>query len=132
MATWVRRRRHAERSGRLRLSHGVFRSSRCPVRDVLRAESSVPSSAVRRFVERVVQHYPENYAPDGSCVIKLASLLTLDVKDFRTEVLWDTMVMNCQNYSGSTGLVGVEGKMVRSLVFQMELAEIRVGLCMPT
>ena len=53
-------------------------------------------------------NYPENYAPDGSCVIKLASLLTLDVKDFRTEVLWDTMVVNCQNCSGSTGPVGVE------------------------
>ena len=38
--------------------------------------------------------YSENHAPDGSCVIKLASLLTLDEKDFRTEVLWDTVVMN--------------------------------------
>ena len=26
--------------------------------------------------------YSENYAPDGSCVIKLAYLLTLDMKDF--------------------------------------------------
>ena len=53
-------------------------------------------------------NYPENYAPDGSCVIKLASLFTLDVKDFRTEVLWETMVVNSQNYSGSTDPVGVE------------------------
>ena len=29
-------------------------------------------------------------------------------KDFRTEVLWDTRVVNWQNYSGSTGPVGVE------------------------
>ena len=29
-------------------------------------------------------NYFENYAPDGSCVIKLAFLVTLDVKDFRT------------------------------------------------
>ena len=27
---------------------------------------------------------------------------------FTTEVLWDTRVVNCQNYSGSTGPVGVE------------------------
>ena len=39
-------------------------------------------------------NYSENYTPDGSCVINLASLLTLDEKDFRTEVLWDTAVMN--------------------------------------
>ena len=75
-------------------------------------------------------NYKENYAPDGSCVIKLASL-TLDVKDFETEVLWDTMVVNCQYYSGSTGPVGVEAD-VGSLVFQMELAEKRVRLFMPT
>ena len=35
-------------------------------------------------------------------------LSTLDVKDFRTEVLWDTMVVNCQNLCGSTRPVGVE------------------------
>ena len=29
-------------------------------------------------------------------------------QDFETEVFWDTMVVNCQNYSGSTGPVGVE------------------------
>ena len=52
-------------------------------------------------------NYTENYAPEGSCVIKLASL-TLDVKDFETEVLWDTVVVNCRIYSGSTGPVGVE------------------------
>ena len=53
-------------------------------------------------------NYTENYAPEGSCVIKLGSL-TLDVKDLETEVLWDTMVVNCQNYRvGSTGPVGVE------------------------
>ena len=65
-------------------------------------------------------NYPENYAPDGSYVIKLVSLLTLDVKDFRTEVMWDTMVVNGQNYSESNRPVGFR-KTVRSLVFQMEL-----------
>ena len=39
-------------------------------------------------------NYSENYAPDGSCVIKLASLLTLDETDFRTEVLWDTQLID--------------------------------------
>ena len=48
------------------------------------------------------RHYSENYAPDSSCVIKLAYLLMLDVKKLRTEVMWDTMVVNGQNYSGST------------------------------
>ena len=43
-AKMVRRRPHAERSGRLRLSIVMsFRSCRCPVRDVQRAESSMPS-----------------------------------------------------------------------------------------
>ena len=51
-------------------------------------------------------NYTENYALEGSCVIKLSSL-TLDVKDFETEVLWDTMMVNGKNYSGSTGPVGV-------------------------
>ena len=57
-------------------------------------------------------YYTENYAPEGSRVIKLASL-TLDVKDFKTEVFWDTMVVNCQNYSRSTGPVGVEACDIR-------------------
>ena len=52
-------------------------------------------------------NYMENYAPEGGCDIKLASL-SLDVKDLETEVLWDTMVVNFQNYSGSTGPVVVE------------------------
>ena len=52
-------------------------------------------------------NFTENYAPEGSCVIKLASL-TLDVEDFNTEMLWDTMVVNGQNYSGLTFLVDVE------------------------
>ena len=70
-------------------------------------------------------NYPENYAPDGCCVINL------DVKDFKYEVFWDTMVVNCQKYSGSTGPVGVEAD-GRSLVFQMKLAEKRVGPFTPT
>ena len=52
---WVRRRPHAETSGRFRLSLDDV-PSRCPERDVQHAESSVPSSAVRRCVERDVQH----------------------------------------------------------------------------
>ena len=70
-------------------------------------------------------NYPENYAPDGSCVNKLVSLLTLDVKDIKTEVLWDMMVMNSQNYSSSVVrlVLWVLRQMVRSLVFEMELAE---------
>ena len=32
----------------------------------------------------------------------------MDVKYFRTEVLWDTLVVYGQNYSGSTGPVGFE------------------------
>ena len=55
-----------------------------------------------------VPNYPVNYASDGSCVIKLVSLFAFDVKNFRTEVLWDMMVLNSQNYSESTGPVGAE------------------------
>ena len=72
----------------------------------------------------------ENYALDDSCVIKLASL-TLDVKDFESEVLWDSMVVNCQNCNGSTGPVGVEVDGEISC-FQMELAEKKVRLFTPT
>ena len=72
-----------------------------------------------------------NYAPEGSCVIKLASL-TLDVKDFETEVLWDTVVVNCRIYSGSTGPVGVEADGEISC-FQMKLVEKGLpSLCMST
>ena len=35
-------------------------------------------------------------------------------QDFETEVFWDTVVRNCQNYSGSTGPVGVEADTVFS------------------
>ena len=70
-------------------------------------------------------NYSENYAPNGCCVIKLAYRLTLDVKDFRTEVLWDTMVVNGQNYSGSTGPVGAETDDEIS-GFSMELVEKRL------
>ena len=47
------------------------------------------------------------------------------------EVSWDTMVGNCQNYSGSSGPVGVE-EMMSSLVSQWDLAEKRVRLLTPT
>ena len=50
-------------------------------------------------------NYPESYDPNGSCVIAVASPTTLQVKDFATEVFWDTLVVN---YSGSSGPVGVE------------------------
>jgi len=53
-------------------------------------------------------NYPESYDPNGSCVIAVASPITLQVKDFATEVFWDTLVVNGNNYSGSSGPVGVE------------------------
>jgi len=53
-------------------------------------------------------NYPENYDASDSCVIELASPSSLEVKDFTTEVFWDTLVVNGKNYSGSSGPVGVE------------------------
>ena len=55
----------------------------------------------------IIPTYTKNHAPDDSCVIKLAFLVTWDVKVFRTQVLWYTLVVYGQNYSGSTGPVGV-------------------------
>jgi len=52
-------------------------------------------------------NYPENYGPDGSCAIEMASPSTLQVNDFNTEAVWDTLVVNGKNYSGSSGPVGV-------------------------
>ena len=72
----------------------------------------------------------ENYAPEGSCVIKLASL-KLDVKGFETEVLWDTVVVNCRICSESTGLVGVEADGEISC-FSDEAGRERVSPCMST
>ena len=53
-------------------------------------------------------NYPQNYDANGSCIIDMASNLILQVKDFSTEVVWDALVVNGQNYSGSNGPVGVE------------------------
>lgn len=52
-------------------------------------------------------NYPDNYGPDGSCAIDMASPSLLQVNDFSTEAVWDTLVVNGNNYSGSTGPVGV-------------------------
>ena len=41
-------------------------------------------------------------------MIAVTSPITLQVKDFATEVFWDTLVVNGNNYSGSSGPVGVE------------------------
>ena len=53
-------------------------------------------------------------------------------QDFETEVFWDTVVRNCQNYSGSIGPVGFEADNEFSCFFQRELAEKRVRLFTPT
>ena len=72
-------------------------------------------------------NYTENYAPEGSCVIKLASL-TLDVKDFETEVLWETMVVNSQNYSGSPGPSGISrATQVCWSVVTSDYTEVRIN-----
>ena len=80
---------------------------------------------VRLALALPVFNYFENYAPDDSCVIKLAFLVTLDVKDFRNLMLWNTLVVYSQNYSGSTGPVSVEADSEISFS-QMELVERRL------
>ena len=179
--TMVRRRPHAERSGRFRVSHcdvgpqlpvsregratcGVFGASFCsapvcrmthatcgyscavfcitpPASTPLTTPSPTPESAEATASPTpgptcsfdvipgdcgatysciTSPNYMENYAPEGSCVIKIASL-TLDVMDFETEVLWDTM--ETARTTVDRLVLWVLRQSVGSLVFQMELAE---------
>ena len=55
-------------------------------------------------------NYPENYGALGGCEIGLRSPSTLEVRDFNTEVFWDTLKVNGGAYSGTVGPDGVEAQ----------------------
>jgi len=48
-------------------------------------------------------NYPENYPADASCVIGVESEVSLEVKDFKTEVLWDPLTVDDKIFYGSAG-----------------------------
>jgi len=48
-------------------------------------------------------NYPENYPADASCVIEVASGAALEVKDFSTEVFWDTLSVDDKIFYGTAG-----------------------------
>jgi hypothetical protein len=48
-------------------------------------------------------NYPENYPNDASCVIGVEGEVTLEVKDFSTEVFWDTLTVDDQVFHGTAG-----------------------------
>jgi len=55
-------------------------------------------------------NYPENYGANGGCEIGLRSPSTLEVRDFNTEVFWDTLKVNGGAYSGTVGPDRVEAQ----------------------
>lgn len=54
--------------------------------------------------------YPDNYGAHEKCEINLRSSSTLEVRDFNTEVFWDTLKVNGGAYSGTVGPDRVEAQ----------------------
>jgi len=52
--------------------------------------------------------YPDNYGAHEKCEINLRSSSTLEVRDFNTEVFWDSLSVNGAFYSGTVGPDRVE------------------------
>ena len=74
-----------------------------------RSTSVLPASVIGIQASGILDFFPEQHEvlrelPQG--VIRQCRVAKR--QDFESEVFWDTMVGNCQNYSGSTGPLGVE------------------------